>query len=86
MVVALDQWRSLSLGALATMSGSSGEDFERDMAHRYLRLHEALGINLVACGQELESQLRVIRVGSGPIVPGRQDGVATCLGYSGRTI
>ena len=63
MVVALDQWRSLSLGALATMSGSAAEDFERDMAHRYLRLHEALGTNLAACGEELESQLRAIESG-----------------------
>ena len=63
MVVALDQWRSLSLGALATMSGSSAEDFEREMARRYLRLHEALGISLVACGEELESQLKAIESG-----------------------
>ncbi len=63
MVVALDQWRSLSLGALATMSGDSAEEFERDMAHRYLRLHEALGTNLAACGEELESQLRAIESG-----------------------
>ena len=63
MVVALDQWRSLSLGTLATMSGNSAEDFERDMAHRYLRLHEALATNLAACGQELESQLRAIESG-----------------------
>ncbi len=63
MVLALDQWRSLSLGALATMSGNSAEEFERAMAHRYLRLHEALAIDLVACGQELESQLRAIESG-----------------------
>ena len=63
MVVALDQWKSLSLGALATMTGSSAEDFERDMAHRYLRLHEALGTSLAACGEELESQLKAIESG-----------------------
>ena len=63
MVEALDQWKALSLAALATMSGVSAEDFERDMAHRYLGLHEALGTSLTACGEELESQLRAIESG-----------------------
>ena len=60
MVMALDQWRALSLAALAAMSGSSAGDFEQSMARRYLRLHEALGISLAACGEELELQLRSI--------------------------
>ena len=60
MVMALDQWRALSLAALAAMSGSSADDFEQTMARRYLRLHEALGMSLAACGEELELQLRSI--------------------------
>ena len=60
MVMALDQWRALSLAALAAMSGSSADDFEQNMARRYLRLHEALGISLAACGEELQLQLRSI--------------------------
>ena len=60
MVVALDQWKALSLAALAAMSGSSADDFEQNMARRYLRFHEALGISLAACGEELELQLRAI--------------------------
>ena len=60
MVMALDQWRALSLAALAAMSGSSADNFEQNMARRYLRLHEALGISLAACGEELELQLRSI--------------------------
>ena len=63
MVMALDQWRALSLAALAAMSGSSADDFEQSMSRRYLRLHEALGMSLEACGEELESQLRSIESG-----------------------
>ncbi len=63
MVDALDQWRRLSLEFLATQSDSSAEDFEGDMVQRYLRLHEALGTNLKACGDELESQLSAIKTG-----------------------
>ena len=63
MVMALDQWRVLSLAALATMFGSSADDFEQSMARRYLRLHEALGISLEACREELALQLRSIESG-----------------------
>ena len=58
MVDALDQWRRLSLDALATRPDDLAEDFERDMAQRYQRLHEALGTSVQACGEELASQLR----------------------------
>ncbi|MDE2715748.1 MAG: protein DpdE [Chloroflexota bacterium] len=60
MVMALDQWRVLSLAALAAMPGNSADDFEQEMARRYLRLHEALGMSLEACGEELKLQLRSI--------------------------
>ena len=63
MVMALDQWRILSLAALSAMSGSSADDFEQSMARRYLRLHEALGISLEACGEELALQLSFIESG-----------------------
>lgn len=63
MVMALDQWRILSLAALSAMSGSSADDFEQNMARRHLRLHEALGISLEACGEELALQLRSIESG-----------------------
>ena len=63
MVMALDQWRILSLTALSAMSGSSADDFEQSMARRNLRLHEALGISLEACGEELALQLSFIESG-----------------------
>ena len=63
MVDALDQWRRLSLDALATKPDGLAEDFERDMVQRYQRLHEALGTSVEACGEELESQLRAMESG-----------------------
>ena len=63
MVLALDQWRILSLAASAAMSGSSADNFEKNMARRYLRLHEALGISMEDCGEELALQLRSIESG-----------------------
>ena len=63
MVDALDQWRRLSLDALATKCDGLAEDFERDMIQRYQRLHEALGTSVEACGEELEFQLRAMESG-----------------------
>ena len=63
MVDALDQWRHLSLDALATRPDDLAEPFERDMIQRYQRLHEALGTSVEACGEELESQLRAMESG-----------------------
>ena len=63
MVDALDQWRRLSLEALAAQPDGLAVDFERDMVQRYVRLHEALGTSVEACGEELESQLRAVESG-----------------------
>ena len=63
MVDALEQWRRLSLEALETVPVGLAGDFEHEMVHRYLRLHEALGTSVEACGQELVSQLRSIASG-----------------------
>ena len=38
-------------------------DFEQDMVHRYVRLHEALGTSEEALGEELESQLKAVELG-----------------------
>ena len=71
MVDALDQWRRLSLEALETNSEALAGDFEQDMVHRYVRLHEALGTSEEAFGEELESQLKAVE--SGQIQTFRED-------------
>ena len=63
MVDALDQWKRLSLEALETVSVGLAQDFEHEMVHRCLRLHEALGTSVEACGEELVSQLSAIASG-----------------------
>lgn len=63
LVEALDQWRLRSLEALATIPDSDHEVFERRMADRYARLHEALGISVEACADELREQLESVRTG-----------------------
>ena len=61
LVDALDQWRQRSLEAFATMPGGVDEVFEGKMARRNARLHEALGMSVEACAEELRSQLDEVR-------------------------
>ena len=63
MVDALEQWRRLSLEALAGKPNGMAENFEQDMVQRYLKLHEALGTSVEACEEELKSQLHAIEAG-----------------------
>ena len=63
MVDALEQWRQLSLEALATKPDGLAEDFEQELIQRYLKLHEALGTSVEACEEVLESQLHAIDTG-----------------------
>ena len=63
LVDALDQWRQRSLEVLATMQDGLVEAFEAKMAHRYAKLHEALGTSVETCTEEIRSQLDDIRTG-----------------------
>ena len=83
MVDALDQWRRLSLDALETNSEALAGDFEQDMVHRYVRLHEALGTSEEAFGEELESQLKAVESGQIQTFPEDRPARGICSEYYG---
>ena len=73
LVDALDQWRQRSLEDLEMAHGGADEAFELNMANRYARLHEALGMSVEACAKELQLQLDNVRAGLEPSFEGDQE-------------
>jgi ATP-dependent helicase HepA len=73
LVDALDQWRQRSLEDLEMAHGGADETFELNMANRYARLHEALGMSVEACAKELQLQLDNVRAGQEPSFEGDQE-------------
>lgn len=63
LVDALDQWRQRSLEVLATIPPDKHDSFENRMVTRYAKLHEALGISVEACAEELREQRERVRAG-----------------------
>ena len=61
LVDTLDQWRQRSLEALEVLPDSAQKRFESNMAGRYARLHEALGISVEECAGELQVQLNELQ-------------------------
>ena len=65
LVEALDQWRNRSLEGLADLPSQDKDEYELAMVDRNARLHEALGISVEACGEELAEQLNNVKAGRG---------------------
>jgi len=63
VIDAIEQWRQRSLEALETKLDNEYGEFESRMAIRYSRLHEALGISVEACAEELREQLDRVKSG-----------------------
>ena len=79
---ALDQWRQRSLEHLELVYDGTSPSFESNMADRYARLHEALGISVEACAKELDVQLGEICAGSEQSFDGDQETLEYALGQT----